>query len=59
MRFVHTPLCFTPQGWKIVGLKLVTPGRALVELHYEEHVGKVRGHVTAVPTGGFDLLSGT
>lgn len=25
-----------------MGLKLVTPGRALVERHYEEHVGKVR-----------------
>lgn len=30
-----------PQGWKLVGLKLVTPGRPLVESHYEEHAGKV------------------
>lgn len=40
IRFVNGPL---PQGWKLVGLKLVTPGRALVERHYEEHVGKVSG----------------
>lgn len=39
-----------PQGWKLVGLKLVTPGRALVGRHYEEHVGKVR----AGATGGCD-----
>lgn len=37
------PCLFLAQGWKLVGLKLVTPGRALVERHYEEHVGKVRG----------------
>lgn len=33
----------TPQGWKLVGLKMLTPGRQLVESHYEEHADKVGG----------------
>lgn len=35
-------LRFERKGWKLVGLKMLTAGRPLVERHYEEHVGKVR-----------------
>ncbi|CAM9574353.1 unnamed protein product [Scytosiphon promiscuus] len=31
---------FERKGWKLVGMKMVTAGRPLVERHYEEHVGK-------------------
>lgn len=44
---------FPPQGWKLVGLKMVTPGRQLVGCHYEEHADKVGGVVTIV----LDLLT--
>ncbi|CAN0372631.1 unnamed protein product, partial [Laminaria digitata] len=31
---------FERKGWKLVGLKMITAGRPLVERHYEEHAGK-------------------
>lgn len=48
------------KGWKLVGLKLVTPGRPLLERHYEEHVGKVgcRGGHPELSAAGSRLLSG-
>lgn len=41
-KLVHPPACLRfRQGWKLVGMKMITAGRPLVERHYEEHVGKV------------------
>ncbi|CAM9538185.1 unnamed protein product [Hapterophycus canaliculatus] len=59
---------FERKGWKLVGLKMVTAGRPLVERHYEEHVGKAffeklleymcSGPVVAMVWEGTDVIAG-
>ncbi|CAB1118968.1 unnamed protein product [Ectocarpus sp. CCAP 1310/34] len=59
---------FERKGWKLVGLKMLTPGRQLVERHYEEHADKdffeklldymCSGPVVAMVWEGHNVIAG-